>query len=88
MQGFKDICTYIDDKLIITKVDWSYHLEKCKVGLINEPKMTLNGILKHSFLVKQKWNAFFLVTHQSVQAIISKATAITHMKSPTDKHII
>ena len=31
--GFKLICEYIDDLLILTKVDWTYHVKNMKLTL-------------------------------------------------------
>ena len=54
--GFEFIQAYIDELLIITKGDWSNHLEKMELTLQKLKDKGIKCNIKKSFLDKQKWN--------------------------------
>ena len=54
--GFEFICAYIDDILILTKGDWTNHLQKLELTLNKLKEKDLNVILKRKSLVRPKWN--------------------------------
>ena len=82
-RGFEFIRAYIDDLLIITKVDWSNQLEKLKRTL---QKLKDNGlkrnIEKSSFGQTEMGYLGFWVTWTGIQPINKKVEATVNMTPP------
>ena len=55
-RGFEFIQAYIDEMLIITKGDWSDHLENLELTLQKIEDNRLKCNIKNLFLEKLKWN--------------------------------
>ena len=76
---------YIDDLLIITKSDWSYHLKKMEITI---QKIKYNGLkfnIKKSFFGQTDMEYLgFWVTWTGVQGINKKVEAIVNMTPPNN----
>ena len=66
-RGFEFIQGYIDDFLIITKGDWSYHLEKLELTLQKIKDNGLNCNIKNSFFGQTEMEYLgFWVNHTGI----------------------
>ena len=86
-RGFEFIQAYINYQLIITKGDWSDHLEKLELTL---QKLKDNGLkcnIKKSFFgqIEMEYLGFW-VTRTRIRPINKKVEAIVNMKPPEKKN--
>ena len=82
--GFEFIRVYIDDLLILTKVDWTDHIQKLELTLNKMKEKVLKCNIEISFFGKTKMEYLgFWVTRDGVKPINRKIEAITNMAPPT-----
>ena len=82
-RGFEFIWEYIDDLLIITKGDWSDHLEKLELTLQKIKDNRLKCNLEKSFFGQTEIEYLgFRVTWRGIWPINKKVEAIVNMKPP------
>ena len=82
--GFEFICSYIDDLLILTKVDWTDHVKKLELILNKLKRGLFRFNIEKSFFGHNKMEYLGLwVTRYDVKPINKKIEAITNTKPPT-----
>ena len=85
--GFEFIRAYINDILILTRRDWTYHLHKLKLTLNKLKVKGLKCKIERSFLGQTEMEyLWFWVTGNGVKTINKKIEEITNMKPPTSKN--
>ena len=57
--GFELICAYIDDLLILTKRDWTYHIQKLELTLNTLKEEGIKYNIESIYWDKPKWNIWF-----------------------------
>ena len=76
--GFKFICTYIDEILVLTKVDWTDHVQNLELTLNKLKGELLKCNIEKSFFGQTEMEYLgFWVTHDGVKPINRKIEAIT-----------
>ena len=84
-RGFEFIQAYIDDLLIITKVDWSHHLEKLELTLKKLKYNRLKCNIKKVVFGQTEMGYLGLwVTQTGIRPINKKVEAIVNMKPPNN----
>ena len=82
--GFKFSRAYMDELLILTKGDWTNHVEKSELNINRLKGKGLKCHIEKSFFgqTEMKYLGFW-VTYDGVKPMNSKIEAITNMKPPT-----
>ena len=82
--GFKFICAYIDDLLILTKIYWTDHIQKLELMLNKLKGKGLKCNIEKIFFEQTEMEYLgFWVTRNDVKSINKSIEAITNMAPPT-----
>ena len=84
--GFEFIRAYIEDVLILTKVDWTDHVHNLELTLNKLKEKGLKCNIEKSFFGQTEMEYLgFWVTRDGVKPINRKIEAITNMKPNTSR---
>ena len=84
--GYEFIRAYIEDLLILTKGDWTYHVQKLELTITKLKGKRLKWNIEKSFFRQAEMGYLsFWVTRYGFKPINRNIEAITHMKPPTSQ---
>ena len=86
MSGLEFVRAYIDDLLILTKINSKNHLQKVSIVLHQLKSAGLKVNAKKSFFAREQLEYLgFWITCNGIQPSLAKVTAIQQIDKPTNK---